>query len=505
MSALHHKILRGTSYNALGLLASMILNFVAIGVIAQMLGLEKLGLIAISALFSVIGIVSIFDFGIPGALTRELAVLFKANERVDASKLFWSCFLFFVLIGLFISLVLISLMSYIIDNLFSIGPEYSARFGYAMCFMFFSHVYQFPALIIKASYRAQERYGTLQSVLVSVEALRVISLITFVYLGFDFDTIIIINSTLPFLIPLILWLYLPRDLRWVPKVTELLSFDFAKIRRLASFIFVQRISAMAFNNMDRVVAGVWLGPLLVGVVEVFSKIPLLINRFLGLSISTLVPAVSGMTIGKDQHRLLEIYHLGFKLYYSVIAPPAILLLAFAPQVLDLWVGVSDQTAIICMRVMLVWCLIVPLQFGGHMLIGINQRVGSYTQFIVLLSVLKLTATLVMFPVIGIYSLPLGYLIASSSTLYLLLILRSTIGISLKRQSWDVFLVILSSVAPVLIFHQFMPAIVSLGTLALCLVGYYLLQLFMLFGIAATTKERTYIIGSILQFRSLLRS
>lgn len=89
MSTLSRKILMGTSYNARGLLTSMILNFVAIGIIAQTLGLEKLGLIAISALFSIIGIVSIFDFGIHGALTRELAVLFKANERVDASKLLW--------------------------------------------------------------------------------------------------------------------------------------------------------------------------------------------------------------------------------------------------------------------------------------------------------------------------------------------------------------------------------------------------------------------------------
>ena len=500
MSATITKLLKGTSYNTLGLMANMILNFLLIGVIAQILGIEKLGLIAISALFSIIGLVSLFDFGIPGALTRELSLRIKTKNFVEAAQLFWACVILFCIIGSVISIILLLSLDPIVNGLFKISDDYNAKCSLSIFFMFLSHIYQFPTLILKATFRAMERFGILQSVIVAVEMVRVILNITFLYNGFDFDVVIKINSLVPIIVTFSLWLLLPKNIFSFKQAKNFMDFKFNQTVTLAGYIFIQRIGATVFNNIDRLIAGILLGPFFVGLLEVFSKIPLLINRTLGLAISTIVPAVSGMDFQKDKTKLQDIYNGGFRIYYSVIAPPVFLLLLFTSNILDLWTGLSDETAVICMQIMLLWCLIVPFQFGGHMLIGINKNVKDYTKFISLLSVLKLVLVLLLIEYIGIYALPSSFLIASISTIYLLLVMKKTINISIKSQLRDSLKIIAGSILPILPLIYTKINISSFFDLMIWVIFCYILQIIFIFIFATNVKEKSniksFIIGII---------
>ena len=221
-------------------------------------------------------------------------------------------------------------------------------FQKALFYMFISHLYQFPALVIKAVFRGYSMFGRLQMVLIIVEMVKAIAVIFALKSNLNFDAIIIINAITPCLAFVLFWIILPKKI----KSTVGLTFSFnslQKIRRLSSFIFMHRISASVFNSSDRLLSAIMLGPLAVGMLEVCSKFPLMFNKALGLSVSAIVPAISGLSTSTegDRSQLVAIYSHGFKIYYIAIVPPVIGILAFTPEILFQWVDISSKIIVDC--------------------------------------------------------------------------------------------------------------------------------------------------------------
>lgn len=491
MNSISNKILKGTSINTIGLFATMFINLVVISQIVIKLGLESLGMIALASLFSIIGIVSLLDFGVPGALTREFSLLIKREKIREARELFWSCLLLFFIIGIVVSIMLIFLSDFIAQDMFGVDPILQGAFQSALIFMFISHVYQFPALILKAIFRGYSMFGHLQAIVVATELFRAFIITVALMHDFEFDLIIVINATIPIIALIFFLLYLPSEIRG-EKIYRNFKFGINQIKTLASFIFAQRISAALFNNMDRLLTGIMLGPVYVGAVEIFSKAPLLFNKTLGLSISAIVPAVSGLSVEQNRKQLFDIYHNGFKIYYVAVVPLLILTIVFTPSILKLWVDISDQFIIDCMRIMCVWCLLVPLQFGGNMLIGVRKKVGAYTNFIVSLAVVKLLVILILMPFIGVYALPISYLIASMGTLYLLFTLKSALSIDLGKQFMDIFKVILSCIFPFLLVWFVDLDVSSFLDLLLWSMFFYVQQMLIIYIYALNADERVWL-------------
>ena len=452
MNSITNKIFKNTSINTIGLVATLLITLVVFTQITLKLGLEGMGLVAIGSLFSILGLVSLLDFGVPGALTREISLLLRNGEIEKARELFWSCLVLFFLIGVVVSISLVSLSGFITRDIFSIDSSAQYMFETALFYMFVSHLYQFPVLIVKAVFRGYSMFGRLQMVLVSVELVRAVAVIFALESDLNFDTIIIINAIVPFLAFVLLWFSLPQKI----KSTDNIAFSNAslmRIKRLASFIFIHRISASIFNSTDRLLSAVFLGPLAVGMLEICSKFPLMFNKALGLSVSAIVPAVSGLSASTKDGRsqLVNIYSLGFKIYYIAVVPLIIIIMAFTPEILLEWVKISDQIIIDCMRIMCIWCLFVPLQFGGNFLIGIDKKVGRYTFFIASLPIVKLLSILILFPVIGIYAFPVSYVIASLGTFHLLNTMKIVIGLSLYEEAKTILKVIVCSIVPLIVF------------------------------------------------------
>ena len=99
MNNIAEKIFKNTSINTFGLITTLLITLFIFTQITLKLGIEGLGMIAIGSLFSILGPVSLLDFGVPGALTREISVLLKNSQVDKARELFWSCLILFFLIG----------------------------------------------------------------------------------------------------------------------------------------------------------------------------------------------------------------------------------------------------------------------------------------------------------------------------------------------------------------------------------------------------------------------
>ena len=209
-----------------------------------------------------------------------------------------------------------------------------------------------------------------------------------------------------------------------------------------------RISGTIYGSSDKLFVAFFLGPISVGILELFSKIPILLNRFLGLAVSAIIPTVASMDSSTSNAMVKKIYVQGFRIYYLFIIPPILLIGYFSEEILLLWLNSEDTTLIFNMRLMLVWCCIVPIAFGSNILIGLDKGVGQLTIFRILQTVFKVFSLIVLLNFFDIISVPISYFIGCLQLIYLLSVFRNILHINVTQQIIFMLKVIFLSSIPI---------------------------------------------------------
>jgi O-antigen/teichoic acid export membrane protein len=446
----YKQLINGTAVNGLGLVFQMLSGFFIIPIQIFYLGLEAFGLIVISSMFAIQGFIAILDLGMPGALTQRVAMLNKGSSTAEVQTVYSASILVFFLIGLVLSVILL-LCSSILGSFFVKElDEHRAMFTLGLQVIFLSYIWQFPLLILRAQMLGFAQFKTLQFVTVVVELLRFLAVISILKLGYGFQSVIFCNALFPIL-ELLMFSFL------CPTRFKLPSFrggqqSLTQIWRMSKLLFFGRLSSAVLNNSDKVVASIVLSPSAVGFIDIFTKMPALLNRVFGLSVSSIIPVVAGFSWPADKDKVNNIYHVGFNIYFLVISLPILQLIYFTPEVLDLWVGQQDKGLIAAMQLMLLWTLLVPLQFGGNLLLALDRHVGALTRARIVMALLKVVSLIVLVSVVGYFAVPLSYLISSFTIVYLLFVFRVALGISLRRQLVGYVRVIFTAGVPVIGYH-----------------------------------------------------
>jgi O-antigen/teichoic acid export membrane protein len=444
-------LISGTTINSVGLVIVSILNMLLVPIILNNLGIERFGLIVSASTFSIIGFVSMLDFGIPGALTRSVADLTSKGSDHERLELILSCLCVFCIIGMIACGLLFALSPLIVDKLLNVPPAYSEDFLIVFRVLLCTYIFQFPLLIIKSVFQGLGMFKLLQTTSVISEVLRFVATMVALSMALDFDAIIAINAMAPFLIFLILVFQLSKYIKisFLSSLNLLAIFD---LKRLSSLIFVGRISAVIFTSIDKILVVGLLGTTAVAVYELFSKIPQLLNRLLGLSVSAIVPIVAVLDRHEDADLISMIYNSGFRIYYLLVSLPIVLLMYLSEEVIFYWLGSVDSTVVNCMRLMLVWCFFVPLAFGSNILIGINKGVVNLTYFRVSQTLFKVLSLTILIKALGLYAVPVSYLVSCLPLIYLLYIFKLILGVNISEQIFFVVKVLVCALIPILVLE-----------------------------------------------------
>ncbi|MDA9574279.1 hypothetical protein N9R52_01595 [Porticoccaceae bacterium] len=489
MAGEYKRLINGTAVNGLGLVVLALSGFFVIPIQIYYLGLENFGLVVLGSMFSIQGLISVLDLGIPGAVTRQVASLRKDSEICEIGVLYSSSIIIFLSIGLVLGSTLYLGSSLIASYFVKDASDTAAMLALGLQAVFISYIWQFPLLILKAQMQGFALFERLQLASVSVEALRVIAIVTVLKFGYGFQYVIFCSALFPALEFLVLSCLCPTSFR-VPSFINGKQ-SLSKIALLSKQLFLGRLSGSFFNNSDKVVASIFFGPIGLGVIEVFTKMPALLNRVFGLSVSAIIPVVGGLSWPDDKDKIANIYHVGFKTYFIVICFPILQLIYFTPEVLNLWIGQEDRDLITCMQLMLLWTLLVPLAFGGNILIALNRGVQKLTKIRIVLAVLKVLSLIVLVTGVGIYAIPLSYLISCVAYISLLALFKNMINISLRRQMLDYFRIIIGASGPILGYHLFF-GVLDPTRLAGLLVSIVLItgsQILVIYFLALSEKER----------------
>ena len=148
----------------------------------------------------------------------------------------------------------------------------------------------------------------------------------------------------------------------------------AELGRLARFgggVFTLRLVSTVYNQMDKAIIGVALGPAAVGLYEIANRVNQSAATIGSVSVSAIVPAAAAL---RRQAAMLRDMFLRGSCYATAVSLPfAVAAFVFAKPLLVSWIGPSAEPAVEATRLFLAYeALQVVQNVGSTMLYGIGR-------------------------------------------------------------------------------------------------------------------------------------
>jgi O-antigen/teichoic acid export membrane protein len=326
---------RNAVWNLLGMCSPALVAVVCLPILKRVLGTDRLGIVSLA--WVIVGYFGFFDLGLSRALTKLVAEKLGQKRAEQIPTLVWTSLWMLAGIG-FAGLIAALLLSRWLVS----GPlrvPQSLQHEALVSFYFLS--LSIPFVVVTAG---------LRGVLEALQRFRLatairIPMAVFTYLG----PVII----LPFshsLVPIMVALVLGRVAAclahfWAcfsawPSLRDGMSFHGPSVGPLVHFggwLTVSNIVAPLLVSCDRFVIGSLLSVSAVAYYAVPYEVVTRFGFFPGALVGVLFPVFS-MTTETDRHRLIFLYECGVKYTFLALFPITLLVVAFAPEALRLWLG-----------------------------------------------------------------------------------------------------------------------------------------------------------------------
>jgi len=445
-------LINGTIFNTVSSLYIAALNFIIIPIIIKNLGVIEYGLIGVINLFSMVGYISFFDLGISNALPKYIAEYKSQNKISNLNELINTSLLFLMIIGIFLAILIIPLTKILTSSVFNISSNYLNSFSHILIILVISYIFQFPLKGLKSILQGFLRFDLLNILLVISESIRFIGIFYFIKIGYQFQIIIYFNIISALFLTVSCYI----SIFYIFPHFNPFVFSFnsiKKIRKMSSLFLVGNLSSLLYNNTDRVLIGIFLTPTVMASYDVLSKLPMVINKFFGLAVSTLIPVTSSIKKNDEKALIKEIYHRGFRMYFAFIGPIILACMFFTKNFLTLWVGKEFIYLNHLLELMLIWCLLTSLMFGGNILMGIYSGVEKLTIYRMIMGILKIAFGFLLIKEIKLAAVPYSFIFAVLIVLaFLLSLYKKVININYSILFRDVFTILISGIGPFVLYY-----------------------------------------------------
>lgn len=491
VNTLEKEILKGTFINGASVILLALLPFFLIPIQIHYLGIAGFGLVAATTLFSILGPIALLDLAIPSAASRYISDYANTKRNPSANSLILSLHLFMLVVGAFACILFMLLRDVIFAFLSQDEILPPHQILQIIDLFAISFIWQFVYIASRSALIAHKKFLVSQGIDLITELIRFFA----VWWALKQDggaleviTVNVILTAFKFIVCLIAVRYFG-----MLRVGRLVEFDSRGVYELAAKLYVGRASSLIYNNVDKLVITFVLGPASYGLYEVFSKIPLLLGRFLNISVSAVIPSVSGMSLTDERESIVQAYENGFRWFVMLSLPVFCMAIVFADNILTLWIGSVDPELATYMQIMLCAILITFLNFGGNFLVALNVGIGNLVKYRVGQMLLRATALVALISWLDLLAAPIAMAISSLLTIYLLMLFRKVFSISIMRQCRVFMSLFFVNIGICLLFSTFLP--VSSSSLVVSL-SCYLVLLGAMFGLTfllfAAKQEKVWV-------------
>ncbi len=361
---------RNTVFNLIGQGLPLLVAVLAIPMIIGGLGRDRFGVLSVA--WVIIGYFSLFDLGLGRALTKLLADKLGTQEDEGFSKLVWTCLLLMLLLGAAWTLVMALFCPFLVHQIFRIPKALQIE----TLHVFYLLAFSIPVVIVTAGLRgvlaAKQRFDLINLVRVPLGTITYLGPLLVLPFSQSVFPVVAVLALSRLVVSLVyLWLCF----HVMPVLRRHVVIGRSVIRpllRLGGWITISNIVSPLMTHLDRFLIGALISMTAVTYYvtpyEVVTKLWLIPGAMVGV----LFPAFATSFV-TDPSRTFLFFSRGVKYVFLALFPIALVIITFAPEGLDLWLGrhfVQHST-----RVLRVLTLGVFINSLAQMPFALIQAVG----------------------------------------------------------------------------------------------------------------------------------
>jgi len=326
---------RNALLNFLGQGILVLIGIVTIPFIIRGLGVDRFGLLSLA--WVVLGYFTAFDLGMGRATTKYIAEALGKGHDGQVPEFLWTAVTIQGIFGLGGALLLWAITPFLVTRVLNIPPELTAEARNT----FYMLAPGIPVVLIFGSFsgalEALQRFNLVNAVRVPSSALTFLLPLAGLGLGFGLPGIVALLLVARSIALLFL---LAIDLRVLPQIRKF-SASFTIFYRLFAYggwVTVSGIIGPILVYLDRVLIG---SLLTIAAVSFYTAPYEAVTRLWIIPFSltmTLFPAFSTLEGSGDRHRIGVLFGRSIKYTLLALGPITVLLVLFAKEALQIWLG-----------------------------------------------------------------------------------------------------------------------------------------------------------------------
>jgi O-antigen/teichoic acid export membrane protein len=333
------RLLSGTLWNAVGRGLPLLLALALTPLLVHQMGIERWGLFTLA--LALVGVFGVFDLGLGAALTRALSTRIGSGERAGAAELAGAAMTALVLVGGVVAALAFGFVPFLVERLLNTPPELQAEAVAAFRLLCLA----LPLVVLNAALwgalAAHQRFREANLVAMPVAAFYYVgpALVLFAWQSLVGVILVLLAARLANTL-CYLWLA-RRDLPGLGPAWPRLALV-APLLRMGGWMSASGLLTQALLYADRFL----VGALLTLSAVAFYATPLdLVMRMWILPVAmaqALLPAMASAYATQAQVTA-GLLRRGALLVLAVVLPACLLLVAFGPELLRLWLGAAFAT------------------------------------------------------------------------------------------------------------------------------------------------------------------
>lgn len=408
------RLVLNTLLNALGTGWGFLISLTLTPFLIHVLGREAYGTWILVTSFSVVsGYLSLLDFGFQTSIVKFVAEHYARGETDALHQVIGAGLYLFAILGAVAAVALFLFAQLFLTQVFSIPPDLAGVTRLLLDLLAVQVLFEFPGLIFSGILEGLQRYDLLRGIEITRLGLYALILVVLLLGGYGLIALGITTLFIAMIRTLVLgwltWRLLP-GLRLPTKIPSRV------LRRIASFsgqIFVLRINAVVFNQMDKAIIGALLVSTLLTDYDIANKIQNLVLASLTFTSSLMVPAASQLHALNDKVRLQELFLKGTKYTLAICLPIGVSAFVLAPSLITVWIGSDYAYDATITRLFVSYLFLTPaVVVGYNMMIGMGL-VRPLLWIQIITTGINLAVSIVLTPRIGVAGVICGTLVGTT--------------------------------------------------------------------------------------------
>lgn len=322
--------------NLIGQGLPSLLGLVTIPLLLRYLGSERFGILAIA--WTLLNYAGQLDLGLGRATTKYVAECLGRGDTEKLPGLFWTSLATQIIFGVAMALPLLAITPFLVDRVLKISPAQVAETR----IVFLVLASSWPLIIVSNSLRgmleAGQHFTTINFIKIPANAALFLFPVLGIPLGIGLPGIVfsLVAARLASAVAFLVLCF-----KFFPSLRRNVAFESKLVRPLfiyGGWISVSSVVGPFLMYVDRFFIGAMLSMSAVGYYTAPYEMTARISLIPASLLATVFPAFSTLHASESFARMEELYSRSIKSILLVSGPLLLVLAAFAPQILKIWLG-----------------------------------------------------------------------------------------------------------------------------------------------------------------------